>query len=132
LARRVFENPADIEFLNRLIHPGVLRKCKDLIQQFQMDGNMPAIVLDMPLLIEVGWEKKCDLLIFVECQAAKRRQRTLKNGKIDEKQLKKREKFQISLDKKRKIAHYIIYNNSDESDVTEQIVKIFSSIAVNR
>ena len=128
LAGQVFDSPEAIKFLNDLIHPGVLKKCRNLINQYQNDETVTGIVLDMPLLVEVGWEKKCDFLVFVGCQEEKKIERALKNGKMNIKQLKKREKFQISLDKKRQIAHYSVYNNSDESDIAEQIAQIFSSI----
>ena len=115
-------------FLNDLIHPEVLRKCRSLISQYKDDETITGIILDMPLLLEVGWEKKCDFLIFVACEEAERIEWALKNGKMDIEQLKKRENLQISLDKKRQIAHYRVYNNSDESDVAEQIAQIFSNI----
>ncbi len=129
LAERVFDRADDVAFLNALVHPRVLKRCEDLIEHCRADDRVAGVVLDMPLLLEAGWEKKCDFLIFVECDEEKRLERMLKKGKIDEKQLKKREKFQISLDKKRHMAHYIVYNNSDESDSAEQIAQLFSIIA---
>jgi dephospho-CoA kinase len=128
LAERVFDQPEHTAFLNGLIHPRVLRTCEELIDRYQADPAAAAIVLDMPLLLEVGWENRCDILVFVDCDWGKRLERTLKKGKLDEIQLKKREKFQISLDKKKQIAHYRVYNNSDESDSTEQVAQLFSSI----
>ena len=127
LARAVFEDPAGVEFLNGLIHPRVLRVCEGLIEQYQADA-VSGVVLDMPLLLEAGWEKKCDFLVFVDCEAAKRLERSAKKGKMDASQLKKREKYQISLDKKKEIAHYRVHNNSEISDVAEQIAQIFSCI----
>ena len=129
LAGRVFERQEDLAFLNALVHPRVLVRCEQLIARYRADNRVPSVIVDMPLLLETGWEKKCDFLIFVECDRSKRLERIRKKGKIDEKQLKKRENFQISLDKKKEIAHYMIYNNSDESDSAEQIAQLFSIIA---
>lgn len=129
LGQLVFDDPAGLAFLNGLVHPRVLERCEGLIERYQGDPDIAAIVLDMPLLVEVGWEKKCDFLVFVECDLEKRLARASKNGKIDRNQLKKREKCQISLDKKRHIAHYRVHNNSEISDVTEQVAQLFSSIA---
>ena len=124
-----FSSPEELDFLNQQIHPYVLEQTKRLIEEYQEDSKVTAIVLDMPLLLEVGWEKKCDFLIFVDCSDEKRHQRIQKNGKINMNQLKKRENFQISLDKKKQKAHYRINNNSDKSDVAEQVAQIFSTIA---
>ncbi|MHC4552397.1 MAG: dephospho-CoA kinase [Planctomycetota bacterium] len=132
LGRMVFEDPDGLAYLNSLIHPKVLKKCQQLLADYGNDPAAAAMVLDMPLLVEVGWEKQCDFLVFVDCHEAKRLERAGKNGKIDPAQLKKREKCQISLDKKRQIAHYIVYNNSELSDVREQIARIFSSLTSSK
>jgi dephospho-CoA kinase len=128
ISERVFDSPEDLNFLNGLVHPRVLERAVAMIDTCQTDSETCGIVVDMPLLLEVGWEKKCDFLVFVDCSDEKRRGRIAKNAKIDIEQLKKRENFQISLDKKKEKAHYVISNNSDKSDMAEQIAQIFSSI----
>ncbi len=128
IADNVFRSKEELDFLNGLIHPYVLARCDQLLEDNLNNPDKTGIVLDMPLLMEVGWEKRCNYLIFVECSDEKRRAWLQKNGKFDLNQLKKRENFQISLDKKRQIAHYIIHNNSDKSDIAEQVAQIFSSI----
>jgi len=128
LGRRMFDNPDDVAFSNQLIHPRVFEKCQALIRDYSADPKVSGIVLDMPLLLEVGWEEKCDFLVFVETSDEKRWARIEKNAKIDIQQLKKRENFQISLDKKQQYAHYKINNNSDKSDLAEQVALIFSKI----
>ena len=72
-----------------------------------------------------------DKLIFVECKRQLRAERAQKKGIFSENQLKIRENFQISLDKKTKIADYIVSNNSDISVLTEQVANVFSKITTN-
>ena len=128
ISERVFDSLPELDFLNGLIHPRVLERAEAMINARQGDSDSCGIVVDMPLLVEVGWEKKCDFLVFVDCSEEKRRERIVKNAKIDIEQLKKRENSQISLDKKKQKAHYVISNNSDKSDMAEQIARVFSSI----
>ena len=128
IAEIVFDSQQELDHLNGLIHPRVLERATAMLETCRSDADVAGIVLDMPLLLEVGWEKKCDFLVFVDCSEEKRRHRIAKNGKIDNEQLKKRENFQISLDKKKEKAHYRIDNNNDKSDITEQIAQIFSSM----
>jgi len=132
IAAKVFDAPGEMDFLQRLVHPRVLGRCEAVMEAYRTDPDVSGIVLDMPLLLEVGWEKKCDFLVFVECSDEKRRLRVAKNGKIDIEQLKKRENFQISLDKKKEKAHYVVYNNSDKSDTAGQVAQIFSSMTGNK
>ena len=82
----------------------------------------------MPLLIEVDWVKKCQKIVFVECQWAKRVKRVQKNDKISEKQLKMRENLQISLDNKRSLADNIVNNNSGFPALAKQVSDIFKKI----
>jgi dephospho-CoA kinase len=128
LAGPVFGSEEALEFLNALVHPRVLERVEAMIKAHRIRSDISGIVLDIPLLMEVGWEKRCDFLIFVNCSEEKRRERIAKNAKIDIEQFKKRENFQISLDKKKEKAHYEVSNNSDKSDMAEQIAQIFSSI----
>jgi dephospho-CoA kinase len=119
------------ENLNKIIHPFVLKRAKELIKQYNRQRQVKAIVLDMPLLAEVGWAKRCDRLIFVNCNRQKRVDRAKKMGVFDENQIKIRENFQISLDNKAAIADNVIDNNSDFSTLVRQVAEIFSNIVSN-
>ena len=128
LARIVFDDPQKTAQINDIIHPEVLNKCGQLIAGFKARPDIPAIVLDMPLLMEVGWHKRCDKLIFVDCVDHIKAQRAEKKPFLSKNQIKKRENLQISLDTKQDIAHYIVDNNSDLSAVAEQVERIFTAI----
>ena len=131
LSERVFESKTTVEKLNSIVHPPVLARCEELLSKLNEDRAVKAIVVDMPLLVEVGWEKKCDKLIFVACREDIKAQRTAKNGDSWKNLQKKRENFQISLDIKSKIADYIVENNSDLSTMSGQVIKIFTTIINN-
>jgi len=128
LARVVFADPEKLRALNKVIHPRVLQRTEELIAQYNQCPHTQAIVLDMPLLVEVGWANRCDKLIFVKCDPARRVRRARQAGLLDEQGIKIREKFQISLDKKAQLADNTIDNNSDFSTLVRQIQDIFSDI----
>ncbi len=128
LAEKVFSDPAKIKRLNGIIHPPVLQRTSELIKEYQSRNDVKGIVLDMPLLAEVGWDKNCDFVIFVDADEEIRRKRVRKSGKIDEKSLKNRENLQFLLDKKVSIADYIIENNSGLSELVRQVAGLFSKI----
>jgi len=127
LASNVFSETEKLALLNKIIHPFVLERTEELIEQYSQDNQVKAIVLDMPLLVEVGWADRCDRLIFVESRDDLRASRAKKKG-FDENQLKIRENFQISLDKKVAIADNTVVNNSGFSTLVRQIADIFSDI----
>lgn len=136
LADIVFGDAGKLASLNKIIHPLVLQRAEELIKQYQAEvgvvGEPPvqAIVLDMPLLVEVGWDKRCDKLIFVDCKRQLRTNRAKKIGISDE-NLKIRENFQIPLDNKVKLADNVINNNSGFPALAKQVADIFSDIIDN-
>ena len=131
VAEIVFKSPAKVAQFNRITHPPVLAQIEQLIEEYNRQPCIKAIVLDVPLLAEIDWTKRCDKIIFVECGRKKRLQRSQKNGLWDEDKIKIREKFQISLDRKKKIAEYIVDNNVNLTDVERQIAEIFTNIMEN-
>lgn len=130
LASKLFSDAYKLSSLNSIIHPIVLKRAEELIKQYNRQSQVKAIILDMPLLVEVGWAKRCDSIIFVYCEEKIRLERAKKMG-IEEKEIKIRGNFQISLDNKVSLADNIINNNSDFPVLVRQIEKIFSKIMNN-
>ena len=128
LADIVFTNSDKLSSLNSIVHPLVLARAEQLIKQYNQQSRVKAIVLDIPLLAEVGWAERCDRLIFVDCGRQLRINRAKKMGVFDENQLKIRENFQISLDNKVNITDnmIIVDNNSGFSALVKQVADIFS------
>ena len=127
LADAVFTDAERLSSLNDIVHPFVLRRTEELIERYSHQDQFKAIVLDMPLLAEVGWAGRCDRLVFVQCDDQLRASRAKKKG-FDANQLKIREKFQISLDKKLTLADNMVVNNSGFSALVRQVADIFSDI----
>jgi len=130
LGNIVFDDYDKLTTLNGLIHPLVIKRIEELIEQYQQQNQIKAVVLDIPLLVEIGWVKRCNKLIFVDCKEKIRAKRVKKMG-FDKNQLKIRENFQISLDNKAALADNTIENNSDFSAMVRQVADIFSDIMNN-
>jgi dephospho-CoA kinase len=132
LGDTVFADAEKLSALTNMIHPVVLARSEQLIEQYNAQDEIKAIVLDMPLLVEVGWEKRCDKLIFVDCSRRKRLDRAKKTGVFDERQLKIRENLQMPLDRKAEVADNTIDNNSGLSELARQVADIFSRLVGNK
>ncbi len=128
LAEVVFADADKLSSLNKTIHPLVMERAEVLIKQYNRQNQVKAIVLDMPLLAEVGWARRCNKLIFVDCKRQLRVDRAKKMGVFDENHVKIRENFQISLDNKANVTDNIIDNNSGFSALAQQVADIFSCI----
>ena len=130
LAAIVFADAERLSALNKVMHPRVLQRTEQLIAQYNAETYTKAIILDMPLLVEVGWADRCDRVVFVDCDRKRRVERARHKGLLDTTEIEIRENSQISLDKKAKLADNIVDNNSDFSALVRQIKEIFSDIAL--
>ena len=128
IAASVFNDPDKLKALNSIIHPAVLCEMDRQIKKNIQNSNFKAIILDIPLLVEIGWDKRCTRIIFIECNEQIRMERARVNKNMQTKEFKNRENFQISLDKKRCLADNTINNVSDLSTLVRQIEFIFSDI----
>ncbi len=131
LGKVVFADPEKLLFISKLLHPLVLRRVDKFIKDYQRQKDVKAIVLDMPLLVEVGWAQRCDNLVFIDCKRKIRMERAKRQGLLDEFAFEIRENYQISLDKKAKLADNTIDNNSDFSTLVRQVAEIFSKVISN-
>jgi len=80
LADIAFADSEKLSTLNNIVHPYVLARAEQLMDEYSRQEQVKAIVLDMPLLVAVGWAKRCDKLIFVDCEAHLRLDRAKKMG----------------------------------------------------
>ncbi len=131
LADMVFSDGKKLSLLNSIVHPPVIARIEQLIKRYSGQKRTKAIVLDMPLLAETGWANRCNRLIFVDCKQQLRLKRAKKKGIFSSNQLKKRENFQISLDRKEGISDNTISNNSGFRALARQVADIFSCIVDN-
>ena len=103
--------------LEELIHPHVCRERLRLIEQYESDARCRFIVLDSPLLLEAGLDRDCEAIVFVDSSDEVRKSRVQRTRGWQSSEWIAREKSQITLDKKRKKADYVVANNS--SDLNE-------------
>ncbi len=76
IAENVFSDKKILKKLNALIHPLVE---KNVLQELKKTKK-GMVVIDAPLLFEAGFDRFCDLLIFVRCGKTERLKRLKKKG----------------------------------------------------
>jgi dephospho-CoA kinase len=69
LRRAVLGNPAALKVLERIVHPLVRDAEKRFLAAARRAGK-PLVVLDIPLLLETGGEKRVDKIVLVSAPAA--------------------------------------------------------------
>lgn len=111
IAGMVFEDRARLRALEELLHPPVHAEIRAAIDA-HVRGEGPALlVLDVPLLIEVGLDRACDALWFVDTTEATRLERARARG-LSPEQIAGREQFQTPTERKRARAGRVIDNDT--------------------
>lgn len=126
VARNVFNNPAERQRLEQLVHPWV-----DAQRAAMMDAASPdvvAFVWDTPLLMEAGLHDRCDALVFVDAPRDQRLRRVMEQRGWDELELQRRENLQLPLDRKREISDYQVVNTAGAEDLRGHVRQILSRI----
>ena len=91
------------------------------------DGSAAAIVLDLPLLFESGWNKFCDKIVFVDSPRALRQSRTAQRGWTEE-EFARRETAQQSPEAKRELADVVIDNSGSRESARAQVDRFWQSL----
>ncbi|QDU88639.1 Dephospho-CoA kinase [Pirellulimonas nuda] len=127
VASKIFSDGPDAEadraFAESLIHPRV--RSRLLSERATLIGRPDSVaVLDVPLLLEVGWHTDCDLLVFVSAPNADRRARAAQRGWTDQ-ELAKREAAQAPISEKRAAAQEVIENSGSIDDLRGRVARLW-------
>lgn len=124
LAQIAFQSRDDLEKLNEIVHPIILRKIKNQIRE----TNKP-VVLDAALLIETDLHREqCTDLVFVNSPLEERRQRAKKQRNWESEELAKRENLQIDPARKKELADYIVENSGSERDLRRAVKQLSNQL----
>ncbi|HWB52708.1 MAG TPA: dephospho-CoA kinase [Tepidisphaeraceae bacterium] len=128
IAERVFNNTAERQRLEALIHPRVAAIRQQKMEQKANDPATLAFIWDVPLLFETGQDRQCDAIVFVEASLDQRLARVKASRGWDQQELFRRENLQMPLDKKREMSDYIVVNAADAAETRRQVRDVLSRI----
>jgi dephospho-CoA kinase len=107
LARQLAENPAKFRSLEAIVHPLVRRREGEFLEANRVAGA-EMVVLDIPLLFEVGGEDRVDVIVVVTCDPQIQRARVLARPGMTEEKLNMILSQQIPDQEKRRRADFLI------------------------
>jgi dephospho-CoA kinase len=130
LGRIVFapppSGPRELVILEQLTHPEIRRRLRLKVDQLAADG-VSAAVLDAPVMLKAGWDKFCDVVIYIDAPDEVRLRRALSRGWTRE-EFVNREAAQESLELKRRRADFVVDNSAAEEYTQQQIERIWRSL----
>jgi dephospho-CoA kinase len=114
--------------LEQIVHPRIKTELSRQIRQARTNPQIEAVILDAAILLETGWRKFCDVIVFVDVPLAQRAARVHENRGWSREQLRLREQSQLPLTEKRKEADYVVDNSGDPQTALAQLETIFQNI----
>jgi dephospho-CoA kinase len=118
--------PLELAVLERLTHPEIRRRLRLKVDELARNGVVAA-VLDAPVMLKAGWDKFCDVVIYIDAPDEVRLSRAMSRGWTRE-ELAAREAAQESLDAKRRRADFVVDNSGSEEYTQQQIERLWRSL----
>ncbi len=120
LAQIVFADRAMLDKLESIVHPHLERRLQESLAANRA-RRVPMIVLDAAIMLEKGWNRFCDQLLFIESPESDRVRRCQEHRGWDEEMLRQREQVQMSVAEKRRLADHVVINNGSLDDFQARV-----------
>jgi dephospho-CoA kinase len=121
VAGKVFADPAERKRLEALLHPRIESARRRTFAA--APPGTRALVIDAPLLLEVGLDRECDAMIYIDSPRADRLRRLAETRGWDSAELERRESAQWPLDRKRAAAHHVLVNAGNQPALRSEVQK---------
>ena len=124
----VFNDEQKRQLLNSIVHPLVIEKQNEWIEECEaVDPNGIAIV-DAALMIESGGYKRFDKLIVVWCRPDIQLARLMKRESLSHLDAERRIASQMPQDEKKKFADFLIDSSEGFDPTRDQVVETYKSL----
>jgi dephospho-CoA kinase len=123
-----------IEELNRMVHPAVIRKQEEWMEEIGSKFPHSIAIVEAALILEAGADKSFDRLIVVTCRPEQRFERWAARTKTDietaRREVERRAAAQFPDEAKIKAADYVIDNSGPLEATRRQVDEVFRKLAV--
>jgi dephospho-CoA kinase len=128
LAAKVIDDKAALARLEAIVHPLVAKARDKFLADAQARGS-PVVVLDIPLLFEIGGEGSCDAVVVVSAPADMQRARAFERPGMTEEKFATLLAKQVPDEEKRRRADFIVDSSRDFDYARAQVRDILEALA---
>lgn len=121
LGKIVFENPQELEKLNRILGDLIAEWIHDKKERYIKEKH-PLVVLDIPLLFESGYQEVVDQVMVVATTPEVQLNRLMERDQIDEQTARKKIAAQAPIMDKVLKADFVIDNNGTKENTRNQVM----------
>ena len=120
MAGAVFQDESKRKVLESIIHPRIAEEMERRKLELAQTGH-GMVVVDVPLLYEVGWEKMCDAVVVVFAKPSDQERRLTDRDGLSPEGVRFRIGAQASIEEKAKAADYVIDNTGSLEQTLSQV-----------
>lgn len=124
----VFKDRQLVEKLNSIVHPHVIQKTNEMLDEYRKNGEQLAVI-DVPLLIESGMNKIADEVWVVYVPEEMQIKRAMRRDNLPREQIVNKIKNQMPFEEKAKFADRIIRNDTTIENLYAQIDEYLNEIS---
>ncbi|MBI5281610.1 MAG: dephospho-CoA kinase [Candidatus Solibacter usitatus] len=128
----VFQDPTKLGLLNSLVHPAVVAREEQWIDETRRADPHAIAVVEAAILIETGSYKRFDTIILTVCSREQQIERAMKRDGLSRDEVLDRLDRQMSLDEKRKFAQYVIDTSGDKEMTVRQVRDLYGALRMRK
>ena len=117
----------ELAYLESITHPRISARIAQEIENSRQT-DCPALIVDAAVMLKAGWDRHCDVILFVNCPKETRWERAKNRGWTRE-QFESRELSQTAIDRKRATANIVIDNSGSLDQTYEQVLDFWHSFS---
>jgi dephospho-CoA kinase len=125
LGNIIFNDEKEKNVLNQIVHPRVRQEIDKRLASIEKETPTSVVILDTPLLIEVGWHREVQEVILVYAPRDIQLQRLMARNGLSKKEGMARIQSQMPIEEKRCHASIIIDNSGDVEDTRKKTLAVY-------
>ena len=127
LAAIVFSDPEKLKILNRITHPRIIARQREMVEEIKKSSGDSLVIVDAAILIEAGEYKFMDAVIVVYSDEEKQVERLAGRG-LTRREALARVRAQMGLKEKLEYADYVIDNNGTMEEPLRQTRELYDRL----
>lgn len=128
LGALVFADPARRKILEAITHPAIMARRQAILDAWAAEGFDGVVVLDIPLLIEVGAAAHVDRVVLVYAERDLQLERLMGRDGFDRAEAEQRIASQMSLAEKVRHAHFVVDNSGAPEETAAQVRAVHAAL----
>ena len=128
LAEIIFTDPESKLRVEKIIHPYIISCVNEIIAEKYRKYD---IIINAPLLFEVGIDRICDKIVVVWAPYAVQAKRLALRDKLTKEQVDRRIKSQMPIEEKIKMADYVIDNSGPKKDLGKKVSALYKQLKMD-